>query len=324
MKKKYIKLLTIAGVLATLLTSCLKSESNYTDFSKAGTLIELPLSAATGLGKLTIEALPIQTELQNIPVVVNIASPKPLGSAVTVTLGLGVQADVDAYNKANDFTEDDGTAYVLPPTAAYSLSANKVTIAAGQRMGTINLQVNTSLLDPSALYLIPVSITDGGGQQVSNYKTILFSVQAKNKYDGVYTVTGTMSDANAGTNVGLYPLSVYLETQGATLGAMFDPKLNGGFFGHQFTSATGASYYGNFAPIFNFGADNTVTAVTNYWGQGTNSQVRAAQLAPGSTSTAKGTPGSTGFSFTVKYIMTQGGNPRTTFTETWTYTGARP
>jgi len=250
MKNKYIKLLMVTGVLATSLTSCLKSESNYTDFSKAGTLVELPLSAATGLGKLTIEALPIQTQLQNIPVVVNIASPQPLGSALNVTLALGVQADIDAFNKANGYTTEDGTAYVLPPAAAYALNPSKVTIPAGQRTATANLQVNTSLLDPNALYLIPVSIIDGGGQKISNYKTILFSVQPKNKYDGLYTMKGYTLRAG-------------------------DPDLTGNFSGAVQTMATagansivgltqlwhGGSGVGGISPVtLTVSADNKVTA----------------------------------------------------------------
>jgi hypothetical protein len=184
MKKKLIsKLSVLIGLTAVLgFSSCLKDD-RYVDFSKVGTLVELPLSAYTGLGKLTPRALPILTEAQTIPVVVNVASPKPLGQAVNVTVALD-QAALDAYNTANS------TAFTLPPAGSYTIPNLKVTIPANQRTATVNVNVITSLLDPTGKYVIPVSITDAGGQKVSNYKTVLLNVQAKNKYDAVYDYKG--------------------------------------------------------------------------------------------------------------------------------------
>lgn len=342
MKKKYITLYSVLALLAVLFSSCLKNEANYTDFSKVGALVELPLSAYTGAGKLTPVALPIQAAAQPISIVVNLAAPQPLKSNLTVTLALDPAA-LKAYNDkniaqykadstaaANDATGATAeptypTIYTMLPSTFFTLSGLTAVIPANQNTASITANVVTKDFDLSASYVLPISITDASGQKISNYKTILFNVQAKNKYDGVYTVTGTLSDANVGTITGKYPLTgVYLKTQSATTAVMFDPGLNGGTYGHQILNGTSPSYYGNFAPIFTFGADNVITAVTNYYGQGTNSSTRAAQLATGSTPTATGTPGTTGFSFTVKYIMVQAGSPRTTITETWKYTGARP
>lgn len=184
MKKKILSSLFLLALLPGMLSlsSCLK-DSRFVDFSKVGALVELPLSAYTGVGKLTPEALPIQSTPQTIPVVVNVAAPKALGTPLNVTLAVD-QAALDAYNTAN------ATAYVQPPAAAVNISSLKVTVPANQHTATLNIEVNTSLLDPSGLYVIPLTIVDGGGQKISNYKTVLLNVQAKNQYDGTYTIQG--------------------------------------------------------------------------------------------------------------------------------------
>jgi hypothetical protein len=48
------------------------------------------------------------------------------------------------------------------------------------------------------LYILPLTITDGGGQKISNYKTILLNIQAKNQYDGTYSVKGSVLRVNGG------------------------------------------------------------------------------------------------------------------------------
>src|SRR6184192_3954879 len=98
MKKKILSSLFLLALLPGMLSlsSCLK-DSRFVDFSKVGVLVELPLSAYTGVGKLTPEALPIQSTPQTIPVVVNVAAPKALSTPLNVTLAVD-QAALDAYN----------------------------------------------------------------------------------------------------------------------------------------------------------------------------------------------------------------------------------
>ena len=182
MKKRLYFITILASLTALSLSSCLK-DSRYYTFANVGALVELPLEAYNGVGNLSVNALPIQSTPQIIPVVVNLASPKPLGAPVTVTLALD-QAALDAYNTANS------TSYIVPPSNAYSISSFKVTIPAGQHTANLNISVITADLDPSQGYVFPISIVDGGGQKISNYKTLLVSVQPKNAYDGVYSLKG--------------------------------------------------------------------------------------------------------------------------------------
>ena len=179
------------------------------------------------------------------------------------------------------------------------------------------------MVDPSGQFILPFTIVDGGGVQISNYNSILYSVQAKNAYDGTYVVTGSLTDAANGAITGNYPETVYLETTGATTDAFYDPNIG---FGHAILSAGTASYYGSYAPVFTFSGNN-ITSVTNYYGQFSGSHVRSAALDPtdAPNTFTTGSPGQAGSVFQVSYYLQQG-NPavtRTTFIETFTYQGSR-
>lgn len=195
-KRLYFVTATLVAMAALSLSSCLKDPRYYT-FANVGTLVELPLAAYYGTGNTVPEALPIQSTPQTIPVVVNVASPKPLSTPLTVTLAVD-QSALDAYNHANGLDTGGNTPYVLPPANSYSISSFKVTIPANQRQGQLQIQVTSSNLDPSGAYILPLSITDASGQKISNYKTILLNIQAKNQYDGTYSIKGSVIRVNGG------------------------------------------------------------------------------------------------------------------------------
>lgn len=203
MKKLIYSFTTIFLIITAFgLSSCLK-DSRYVDLSNVGTLIELPISAYYGAGNPVPEALPIKTTPQSFPLVVNVASPAPLGTAVNVTFKLNTDslakfnaqyvADSTAY--ANDQTgtvpaPSQAGQYRLPPSGSYSISSMSVTIPANQRTASISISVITSMLTPGVLYAIPLSIASASGQKISNYNTVFFAPQPKNAYDGNYSAKG--------------------------------------------------------------------------------------------------------------------------------------
>jgi hypothetical protein len=323
MKKTTYLIATILLITAALnLSSCLKDSKYYVDVSQGKPLVELPLEARNLTGNLVPEALPISATPQVIQVAVNLAYASTLGSPVTVTLAVDPAA-VTAYNHANGLDTGGNVPYTLLPAADYSIPSYQVTIPAGQHLVYLNINVNTSLVDPSGLFILPIKIVDGGGQQISNYNELLLSIGAKNQYDGTYIVTGTLTDNTTSTITGAYPETVYLETSSASTDGFYDPNL--GFF-HAINTSAGLSAYGSFAPVFTF-SGSTITGVTNYYGQFSGSHVRSAALDPsGVNKFTSGTPGQPGSVFQVTYIMQQGnpGVTRTTFVETFTYKGPRP
>jgi hypothetical protein len=168
----------IATGLTLMFGSCLKDDK-YVDFAGVGTTIELPLAAyspstiGTGVYKLQLQSYIASTTPADLPVVVNVASPKPLTTDLVVTLGVDAAAFA-TYNTAA------GNKYVLLPAAAYTLTDPKTTIPANTRLGTVTFKINTSVVDKTVKnYVLPVSITDASGQQISNYKTIFYNIQVK-------------------------------------------------------------------------------------------------------------------------------------------------
>ena len=170
MKKIYIR--TVLSLMAiSLLSSCLKDTKYNVDFTKTTPLVELPGAANVSTTAGPFEVVGIvssATAASPFNVAVNIAAPQPLSKAVTVKLSVDAAA-LTAYNTAN------ATTYTLLPAADYTSSLS-VTIPAGQNLVNLVVNVITSKLDPTVQYVLPLTITDGGGIQISNYKTILYSL----------------------------------------------------------------------------------------------------------------------------------------------------
>ncbi|MDB5146375.1 MAG: hypothetical protein JWQ57_395 [Mucilaginibacter sp.] len=187
-KKLYIKTAFIALVAIAGLSSCLKDDKHYVDFAGATPLIELPSAANVGGlgGLLQKAALDISSTPVPIQLMVNLASPHTLGTAVNVKLSVD-QAALTKYNT------DNGTSYQLLPSNTYT-STLSATIAAGTNSAYVTINVSSNLINPSITnYALPLTITDGGGQQISNYKTVIYNVQAKNAYDGSYVQNGSLT-----------------------------------------------------------------------------------------------------------------------------------
>jgi len=170
MKKTfYIKTAFLSLMGMALLSSCLK-DSRYVNFAGVQPLIELPAEAGVGNagGPFEVESFPTTSSTASFKIAVNIAAPNPLSTATTVTLAVD-QAALNAYNSAND------TKYTLLPSADYSGSLT-VTIPAGQNLGYVTITVNTSAIGSNQNYVLPITISNGGGHQISNYNTILYNV----------------------------------------------------------------------------------------------------------------------------------------------------
>jgi hypothetical protein len=317
--RKLIKFiaLTVLVLTVTSLSSCLK-DSRFVNYAGVTPFVELPLVAANGA--FTAEAFTIVATPINLPLAVNYAAPKPRTSPLTVTLKID-QAALDAYNKANS------TTFTILPAADYSIASLTATIPAGQNTATINIIINISKVDPNGSFILPISIADAGGVVISTSSTIFYNVQAKNKYDGLWTVNGTMNDNANPALTGYYPVNYYLVTQGAASNAMADPGT--GSFKHFILNGTTVSSYGSYGPVFTFDpTTNKVISVVNYYGQPAGNGRSAALDPTGTNAFTSGSPGTAGATFQVSYFINQPSvvpvGPRTTFNETWTYVAPRP
>jgi len=177
MKKKiYIKTAFLSLTVMSLLSSCLK-DSRYIDYSGVGTLIELPLAEPQPYeyngpgGVFQSPSFSISSASDTLTVAVNVASPKPLGSALSVTLSV---TDTTTLHSQYPST------YKLLPSSDYTIIGGlTVTIPANQRLGYAKFIINTKAIGVanSGVYVLPVTIESASGQQIAQpYKALLYNI----------------------------------------------------------------------------------------------------------------------------------------------------
>jgi hypothetical protein len=323
--KSIVLLLTV-----TSFTSCLKDDSLVLDPDKTSNVIEFANPAQIVANGTPFALYSFSYELASspsLPITISYSGPEVTAPRdITVDFAVGSVADIETYNEATDESYE-----LLQPTS-YTLSTNQVVIKAGTSKATFNLLLKPSTFDFSKSEVLPLTITSASSGIISgNFKTILINVSAKNKYDGLYAVTGTMVDATNATltHINNYlkadaPVQYELRTVSATKCALYDNYVSGGYLS-LITSGTALSNYGGFSAIFEFDpVTDKVIAVTNRAGQPNPANTRGGRLDPsGDNSRISPTV------FKVKYNMTQPSvvaaapNVRTTWDETWTRLGAR-
>jgi hypothetical protein len=181
MNTKHFKIATISipAFLLVLLSGCLKTHEGFVDFTQTTDFVIL---TGAGTGNFKASNLLVNTSSPDTlkqTITVNLASKDNTNGDVAVTLGVDAAA-LTAYNAAN------GTKYQPFPSGSYKLINTKVTVPAGQHYGTTTLEIYQNKLDPTVSYMLPISITDGGGKQLSsNQNTIYYNVIG-NPLAGIY------------------------------------------------------------------------------------------------------------------------------------------
>lgn len=216
---------------------------------------------------------------------------------------------------------------LLPASVlTFSSGAPEVTIAKGTRVSpAFTAQINTSTLDPTKSYGLAFTIQSvslAGVSIPANLKTVIYKIALKNRWDGVYTVTGPMTDVLVASLTQYDGWTAHLETTGPTTCAVRDMTLTGDIF-HPIKNGGANSYYGQFGMIVTFDpANDKVTKVESPYVP--SSLTRSAGLDPNFDSKVL-LPSK---NIRIKYLMFQPSvvalpNPRVTFDETWTYKSAR-
>ena len=323
----------IATLLAvTLLAGCFSNDT-YTDFTKVAPVVEF-LDGVPGANNLPLSifssAVPYKSSGDDTVFVrVNITGQYAPTSDVSVTLAIApttlANLDTIAAQSNRDPNNVSNPNYTpLPlydqlPDSTYSIPSLNLTVKKGQRVANLLILVHSTKVNLAKSYALPLKIASApSGYIVSgNIGAIIQGVSVKNNYDGVYSVQGTMTDTAVPTITGAYPFSAELVTVNAGTNSSFYITASFSDVRHPILSGGALIVYGEFSPQFTFDANNNVIAVTN--GVPSPTRNRAAQLDPAGIN--KYDP-ATGI-MKVSYIMTQGGNPRTYFTEVWTYTGSR-
>jgi len=248
-----------------------------------------------------------------------------LNTATTITI-TNTQAFLDAYNTAH------GTTYELLPAAAYKITAKSgvtvtgntwtINLAPGEFAREISISLDKSQMDLSLSYAFGLKITQTSVGTVSlGTGSSIVNVLVKNKYDGEYDVTGTMTDVGVSTITGDLPMTYHLITTGERSVIGWSTKYEDYFV--DILSAGAGSVYGSFCPEFLFDANNNIIAVTNAYGQPAGNG-RYAQLDPSGINKWDPATGN----IDVKFFMFQPSvvplpNPRTSFNWHMDYSGPR-
>jgi hypothetical protein len=304
--------LLLLSFLGVSLSSCMKEHIQNIDADKAIELIEFANTGSNVSGASSTypgffidlgTLAPGETAKFNINVAYSGVNEAP--ADITVNLELD-QAALDQYN------EENGTEYVLPPADVFQLPTS-VVINKGMRMGSAEVSITRSAnFEFEESYALPMKITSvSQGKTSSNFSKAVYAFGIRNVYDGVYTVTGTLTDAAAATITGDYPFTANLQTLGPN-SVYLDA--------HPILSGGAASIYGEFSPVFTFDpTTNKITSVVNQQGQPSPGRLRSAEIIP--TGVNAYDPATK--SFDVTYAMYQGGVFRTTFVEHFEYVGPR-
>src|SRR5882757_4448164 len=190
---KNIFSLTTTAVAALCLGACLKSAPGTTDFNTVKPVIEQLnsqnyLTTAPNAGANTypffMQVRVDSTHLAMDSITVDVGG-QPLGKDVKVTLGVDM-VNFNTFNAANG-----GKYSILPPDAYTWTNGNSIVIKAGTTGSQIYLTFKTNLIDFTQSYILPIAITDAGGQTISqNYGSTMYTIIPGNQYSGLYRSVG--------------------------------------------------------------------------------------------------------------------------------------
>lgn len=156
-----------------ILFSC-KDRIPQPDFTKVKPVVELPVASLNGNGggNSMSASLPIQSSPSDYFIYVNYAASDANTTNLPVTLSVDT-ATLGKFNKTN------GTSYPLLPAADYALS-NTIVIPTGQRKVEYHIKFNTTLINPSLTFALPLKIVDASGVTISgNFGALTLLVSIK-------------------------------------------------------------------------------------------------------------------------------------------------
>ncbi len=218
MKKHFL------GLLATslLLTSCLKEDSTL-DPKDSNAVIEVYNFRPAQIASSVESTYPLF--VQTFEIVPSVDYDVVVNYAGEGTAPVDIQVVLDFNTDAIDvFNDENHSNYIELPSTHYTVDSWTLTIPKGQKQATAKFKLKTDQFDFAEAYIMPVRIkTVSSGVISKNYGTVLFSVGAKNEFDGVYRYSTSAITSLLPNRV----VEVELETQSAN-----KCKLNPGLLGY--------------------------------------------------------------------------------------------
>ena len=247
---RYTKQLAAVAIVASLFTACDKVKEVDVIGDRGQTLVKFIKGGATddpGFNKFAIDFVPTPITLTVADIRRDIPNNTELNRVMNVTV-IDDTAALRLYNE-NIAIPAGTTTYEYLPAAWYTIDA--ATPKVGGDGGTFNLvlqpgefakQINITIpdptvLDPSTSYALPFTITtvDANGV-ISVSRTLFATVGAKNKYDGVYHLTGQFYHPSRSPDYHHNDWGVELWTVSGDACKMYSPDFIG--FYHPFYDIT--------------------------------------------------------------------------------------
>ncbi len=318
------KIILSALAVGAIMTSCIKTDINEGITNTEQTIVKLP-QASEELYAFALDAVPGEIELQVLDVRRDVKSEGDLNKTNLVKIAPNPTAIAD-YNAANgtDLQVFPESQYTLDPETPFDGQNWNVTFNAGDFARYIKIKFDPATLDLTQRYAMAFKIADAGGAAISGSKNAaLVEIAIKNKYDGLYEMTGVMVDAANPNLSGYFPQEVAFVTAGPSSVVMIPTDL--GIPGHLILNAGALSFYGSYGPVFAFDATtDKVISVVNSYGQPAGN-TRSAELDPSGLN--QWDPATK--ELNVKYFMKQPSviaappHIRVTFDENFKYLGPR-
>jgi hypothetical protein len=262
MKNISIKILSLLVLITMTLSSCLNDLEDYLGgFSGSPATAEILNRPSPSTG-LTLIGFVDPTKKIDVVIKVGVSFSTPPTTPIKVTMALD-NAHITAYNTEKGLT---GVNAGIPvPAAALIFTSMDVTIPAGKMDADFKFQVDpTKIVNAAALNIIPLEIAsaDNGVQVSGNFGVALVQILGRNKWDGVYAVTGTFVDYVNSSWGPYYPKTIHLVTTSAYTCERYDAEDESTYY--LFDAGGGSlSAYGGWYPYFTFDAADNVVAVTN-------------------------------------------------------------
>jgi len=269
MKQKFLKYFSLGIVLTSVLfTSCRKDDFISEDDPQA--------TLTTGKTFIKIAEGPVNniyftpfTEVRNVNLfTVRKDAANSADQATATSIQLTSAPDV-----ITKYNTDNGEDYVALPESIYTLVTNSSIVktatgytfnfAPGEFAKELRILLDGSKYDLSKKYAVAFNVTNAGNATLtaSTQKSILVLISIKNAYDGIYDVTGTLTDAN-GLYGGTYPAVFSLTTSAASSVRYYD-------FGEDYPNvlvknlATGGLANTGISPIYTFDASGKLSSVVD-------------------------------------------------------------
>jgi hypothetical protein len=323
MKLINMRILIYVGLIGSVLTSCLQGDPMNTPPNGTGSIVSTAINSSGSwqITPLAVDASATEGQYDLVLVVLNNLPGGAAPQDIHVTM-------VPALDSLTNYNTANGTNYVMPGvtgTPAFTLvDGGVVTIPKGSTYGYLKIKTtpNDYFGKTNYAFSYRISAVQETGYTISTnnaYSIVPFI--PKNKYDGEYTVTGTLVDKASGAINGScsYPMDAYLVTQSASVVYLYDRAIPGYY--HTICSGGSLSYYGNTGVAITFDANDNVTSIDNIYADPAP-RSRTLQLDPSGVN--KYDPATK--TLKIKYWLNQANSVqphRTYFDETFTYTASR-